>query len=174
MPKLEVGTSWQFLKKEYNFDAAYSLFFPELFLRTQALIQFFGVRHTQDLAWDYNFLYQLNFQSEPIAGVFLPAIDGAYDGLNKRAGIGTGLDIVLMPNLDLLGEYYPVIGKRDTLQETGNVVNYIQGAIKVTVGGHQFMFMVGNFYDIGMRRLMAGAPSNRIYYGFNIFRLFSF
>ncbi|MDD5676053.1 MAG: DUF5777 family beta-barrel protein [Chitinivibrionales bacterium] len=181
LPKLEVGTSYQTYKREFNFNTAYSLFFPQAFLRTQALVQFFGARQNpldaNDLKMDYNFMYQVNFQSEPIVGRFLPAVDIAYDGLAKRAGIGTGLDIVLVnDHLDLLGEYYPVIGKRDTVPGGGTVVNYIQAAIKATVGGHQFMFTVGNFYDIGMRRLMAGAqaPINNIYYGFNIFRLFTF
>ena len=172
LPKLEVGTTYQFFFKEYTFHAAYSLFLPKQFLRTQALIQFFGDRHDLDQNWDYNFLYQLNFQSEPIAGRCLPVVNLAYNGLSKKVGLGTGMDVVILKNLDFLAEYYPVLGARDT-SYTGNAkVNYFSTGIKITTAGHQFMFSISNDYDIGARRHMAGATDNTLYYGFNIQRLF--
>jgi len=174
IPKLEVGTSYQFLYKEYTFHAAYSAFFPKQYLRTQALIQFFGARRDFDTLWDYNFLYQLNVQSDPIAGRFLPVINLAYNGLSKKPGLGAGIDVVTLANLDILAEYYPVMGTRDTTFSGTKLVNSFLVGLKYTTAGHQFMFTLSNNYNIGTRRLMAGAMDNTLYYGFNINRLFSF
>ena len=140
LPKLEVGTSYQFFFKEYTFHAAYSLFMPKQFLRTQAMIQFFGDQHDLDENWDYNFLYQLNFQSEPIAGRCLPVVDLAYNGLSRKIGLGTGIDVIILKNLDFLAEYYPVLGARDT-SYTGNAkVNYFSTGIKITTAGTSLCF----------------------------------
>jgi len=173
LPRLEVGTSYQFFQKEYTFHGAYSLFLPDLFLRTQALVQFFGAKHDIDNGWDHNLLYQLNLQSEPLAGRLLPAVNLVFDGLSQKAGLGTGLDVVVTDNVDLVGEYYPVLGKRDTLFDGKQVVNCFQAGVRFTTAGHHFTLTIGNTYEIGIRRLMAGTASNTIYYGFNIERLFS-
>jgi hypothetical protein len=175
LPKLEAGTSYQFMGKEYAFHAAYSLFFPKAFLRTQALVRFFGAQRDNDTLWNENFLYEINFQSEPIAGRFLPVINLAYNGLTKKVGLGTGLDVVIFRNFDFLAEYYPVLGTRETVlySETKKVNCFLAG-LKYSTPGHQFMFTISNNYDIGNRRHMAGATDNTLYYGFNIQRLFSF
>jgi hypothetical protein len=177
IPKLEVGTSYQFYRKEYTFHGAYSLFLPKQFLRTQALIQFFGAKHNADPTdgnWDHNFLYQVNFQSEPLANIFMPVMDFAYDGLNKKTGMGVGIDVAIRSNIDLLGEYYPVLGERELNSAGEEKANCFSAGIKFTTYGHHFMLTIANNYEIGMRRLMAGAEDNTIYYGFNIHRLFSF
>lgn len=175
LPKFEVEASYQFMGKEYAFHAAYSLFFPKAFLRTQALLRFFGAQRDGDTLWDRNFLYEINFQSEPIAGRFLPVINLAYNGLTKKVGLGTGLDIVILGNLDFLAEYYPVLGTRETVlyKETKKVNCYLAG-LKYSTSGHQFMITISNSSDIGNRRIIAGATDNTLYYGFNIQRLFSF
>jgi hypothetical protein len=174
LPKLEVGASYQFYFKEYTFHAAYSLFFPKQFLRTQALIQFFGAQHDYDENWDENFLGQLNVQSDPILGRILPIANLAYDGLSKKVGLGTGIDVIILGNLDFLAEYYPVLGARDTAFTGQLKVNYFSTGIKLSTAGHQFMFTISNNFDIGIRRHMAGATDNTLYYGFIIQRLFSF
>jgi hypothetical protein len=173
LQKLEVGTSYQFYFKEYTFHAAYSLFLPQRILRTQALIQFFSAQHDLDQNWDQNFFYQINIQSEPIAGRCLPIVNIGFNGLTKKPGIGTGIDVIILNNLDFLAEYYPVLGARDTSYNGSAKVNYFSTGIKLTTAGHQFMFSISNDYDIGVRRHMAGATDNTLFYGFNIQRLFA-
>jgi len=137
------------------------------------MIQYFGASHDDDQTiWDYNFLYQINIQSEPIAGRCLPVVDLAYNGLSKKVGLGTGIDVIVLKNLDFLAEYYPVLGARDTSYNGSAKVNYFSTGIKITTAGHQFIFSISNDYDIGARRHMAGATDNTLYYGFNIQRLF--
>lgn len=170
LPKFETGTSYDFLYKEYDFRAGYSVFLP--YLRMQALAAYYGAKRDLSLKWDHSFFGQVNFQSEPLAGRVLPAVDLAYDGLTRKMGIGTGMDIVVLDNLDLLGEYYPVLGKRDTLFGKA-AVNCWAAAVKITTPGHHFILSVSNNYELGMRRHIRGAQDNTVYYGFAIQRLFS-
>ena len=176
--KLEIGTGYQLYPiKEYTFHAAYSYFIPDLFLRTQAYIQFFGTQTIpgERTSWKNNALYQINLQSEPIAGRVLPTVNFIYDGLAAKFGIGTGIDIAVKDDMDIVGEYFPVIGTRDTVPYFGGTkVNCYSVGFKITTHGHHFMFSVANSTDLGVRRLMRGTLNNNIYFGFNIQRLLSF
>jgi hypothetical protein len=151
---------------------------PDLFLRTQAYIQFFGTQTVPGVAssWKNNALYQINLQSEPIVGKILPAINFIYDGLAEKFGIGTGLDIAVREDLDIVGEYFPVVGTRDSVPFSGgrSMVNCYSVGFKISTPGHHFMFSVSNSTDLGVRRLMRGTYNNNIYFGFNIQRLISF
>jgi len=178
LPKLEIGAGYQlYPTKEYTFHAAYSYFIPDLFLRTQAYLQFFGTQTIpgQRTSWENNVLYQINLQSEPIVGRFFPTVNFIYDGLAKKFGIGTGIDVAVRENMDIVGEYFPVVGTRDSLpSRTGLRVNCYSLGFKITTPGHHFMFSVSNGTDLGVRRLMRGAFDNNINFGFNIQRLISF
>jgi len=177
LPKLDVGTSYDFLFKEYDVRAGYSVLFPREFLRMQAVASYYGAKHDAGTVWDHGFLGQINLQSEPLWDRVLPVVDVAYDGVADRAGLGTGIDIIVLNNVDLLGEYYPVLGKRDSLpaiRSMKKAVNCFAGAVKFTTAGHQFILTVSNNYEFGMRRHLRGAADNTIYYGFTIHRLFSF
>lgn len=172
LPKLETGTSYDFYHREYDFRAGYSFFLPRQYLRMQALATYYGAKRDFYLKWDHSFLGQINFQSEPVAGRVLPVLDLAYDGLTRKMGMGTGINIVVLDNIDLLGEYYPVLGGRDTLLGK-KAVNCWTAGVKITTAGHHFILNVSNNYEVGMRRHMRGAPDNNtIYYGFTIHRLF--
>jgi hypothetical protein len=181
---LEVGTGWVFNPKEYEFHAAYSYFAPKLFLRTQAYVQIFGAQifDDQGASWKNNGLYQINLQSEPITfgknfpiiENIVPTLNFIYDGLAQEFGIGTGIDIALPGDFDLVGEYFPVLGTRDTTLGGTQFVNCYSVGIKKTTFGHHFIFSVSNSTDLGVRHLMRGAWDNNIYFGFNIQRLISF
>jgi len=181
LPGLEAAAGYQFAPKEYTFHAAYSYFFPKLFLRTQALVQFFG---TQVFAfndsgdytpsWKNNAVYQFNVQSDPLIGRILPTADFVYDGLSSKFGLGAGIDIVVAENMDIVGEYFPVLGSRDSTSFSGPAVNCYSVGFKITTPGHHFMVTVSNSTDLGVRRLMRGTVNNNIYFGFNIQRLISF
>lgn len=175
--KLEIGAGWLFLPKEYTFDAAYSYFIPDLYIRTQAYIQFFGTQTVfgDRTSWKNNALYQINLQSEPIAGKIFPTINFIYDGFGEKFGIGTGIDFELRENIDIVGEYFPVLGTRDTVPFSGEpLVNCYSVGFKISTPGHHFMFTVSNSTDRGIRRLMRGTYNNNINFGFNIQRLISF
>jgi len=176
LSKLEVGAGWLFLPKEYDFHAAYSYFIPDVYLRTQAYIQFFGTQTVFDTAssWKNNALYQINLQSEAIAGRIFPTINLMYDGLAKKFGLGTGIDVSVREDMDIVGEYFPVLGAPDQPIFGGPLVNCYSVGFKITTPGHHFMFSVSNSTDIGVRRLMRGTFNNNIYFGFNIQRLVSF
>ena len=174
LPKFEVGTTYDILFKEYDFHAGYSVFLPKIFLRAQALAEFYGAKRDFSDTWDHSLLSQINLQGEPLAGVVLPVADFAYDGLTRKFGIGTGIDLAVRENIDLLGEYYPVLGDRTSILPGEKAVNCFAAAVKISTLGHHFVFTVSNNNELGMRRHIRGAPNNTIYYGFNIHRLFSF
>jgi hypothetical protein len=176
--KLEIGTGWLFLPKEYTFHAAYSYFMPNLYLRTQAYIQFYGTQTAfgDRTSWKNNALYQINLQSEPIVGRIFPTVNLLYDGLIKKFGLGTGLDVAVLKDLDIVGEYFPVIGGKDSVAFGGGpaMANCYSVGFKISTPGHHFMFSISNSTDMGVRRLMRGTYNNNIYFGFNIQRLISF
>jgi hypothetical protein len=178
--KLEVGTGYLLspsLPKEYALYAAYSYFLPQIFLRTQAYVQLFGTQTVSgdSRSWRNNGLYQINLQSEPIAKRFFPTVNFIFDGLTKKFGIGTGIDISVLETYDIVAEYFPVIGARDIDQMTQNekVNNCFSIGFKKSTAGHHFIFSVSNNTDLGVRRLMRGSTTNNIYFGFNIQRLIS-
>jgi hypothetical protein len=173
LSKTEIGTTFDFLYKEYDFRAGYSVFLPGQFLRMQALAVYYGAERDFTPKWDHSFLGQINFQGEPLFGRVMPAADLAYDGLTRKYGLGTGIDIVVMSNIDVVGEYYPVLGKRDTTPSGNAVANCFTAGIKFTTSGHVFILNVSNDYEFGMRLHMRGTAENTIFYGFTIQRLFS-
>ena len=181
--KLEVGACYQlnpysaYALKEYSLQTAYSLFFPKIFLRTQAYVQLYGTEAFSGQPWTAAGLYQIDLQSDPILGWILPVVNLIYDGGSRTFGLGTGLDLAVFNNLDLFGEYFPNIGARDSAYfggaTPGPKVNAFTAGVKITTYGHHFMLLVGNGTEIGVRRLMRGTPGNNIYFGFTIQRLFS-
>jgi hypothetical protein len=179
--KIEAGADYLYCSsslispKEFSLHTAYSYFIPKLFLRTQVDLLFFGAQQPGfETPWDYNMLYQLNVQSEPFWKRVLPVINLAYDGLLKKFGMGGGIDVAVAENIDIVGEYYPAIGARDTTPEGNQNVNCYSVGVKITTYGHHFLFTLGNSTDIGVRHLMHGAKNNNIYFGFNLQRLFAF
>jgi hypothetical protein len=138
------------------------------------MLRDFGVQSGYQQPWNNNFLYQFNVQTQPIAGRILPAVNFIYDGLLSKFGIGTGIDVVLKEDIDLVGEFYPAMGKKDTTFDGHQFVNCYSIGFKINTPGHHFFFSVGNSTDIGVRRLIHGAKSNNINFGFNIQRLIKF
>ncbi|HUI94058.1 MAG TPA: DUF5777 family beta-barrel protein [Chitinivibrionales bacterium] len=171
---LEVRSEYVFIPKEFAFDAGYTLSFPQLYFRAQAYLQFYGAQSDVSSNWNYNALYEINLQSTAILWRLFPVVNFAFDGLSKKFGLGTGLDIMILDNLDLVGEYYPVLGARDIQFNGAPRVDYFLAGVKLTTHGHHFMINVGNSRDMVMRRLMRGAPDNTLSYGFTIQRLFAF
>jgi hypothetical protein len=181
--KLEVGLGYigsgnsVISAKETFVNMGYSYFIPQLYVRTQAIIQYYRDESVDyPPKWTDNMLYRFNMQSDPILKRISPVINVAYDSKLKKAGLGTGLNVSITDNVDVVAEYYPNIGKRDStlisITESRPTVNCYAVGIKYSTYGHHFMLTVGNSTDIGMRHQMRGAVNNNIYFGFSIQRLF--
>lgn len=171
---LEASAEFVFVPKEYTLNACYSLSFPQLFFRAQARLQFYGAQNNAFTGWDYNGLYEINLQSTALLGRIYPVVNIAFDGLSRKFGIGTGLDATVWNNIDVVGEYYPVLGKPDTQFNGTPLVNCFLAGVKITTFRHHFFINVSNSTDMVMRRLMRGTPDNTLRYGFTIQRLFGF
>jgi hypothetical protein len=184
LPKLEVGTGYisssssVISSKEYFFNTGYSYFIPQFYLRTQAMLQFYREESAAfPPVWSSNMLYQLNLQGDTLWGKLSPVINLAYDTKQQKVGLGTGVSLSVADNIELMAEYYPNIGKRDSTRlggvATGPTVNCYAFGVKYTTFGHHFILSVGNSTDLGIRNLMRGTANNNIYFGFTIQRLFS-
>ena len=171
---LEIGASYLFIPKQYTLHTGYTIRVRPLFVNLQPYISYFGVQPDYDQRWRNGVLYQLNLQSEPLLRMITASLDAAYDGYGKKYGIGMGVDIDLLENIALLGEYYPVIGERDTTFFGAEKVNCFIFGIKISTYGHHFIITFGNTADMGIRRLMRGTENNSLRFGFNLERQFSF
>jgi hypothetical protein len=172
IPRLELNAAYTTYEGEYRVGASYAHHQPEIFLMVQADAQYFNFERSGER--NGNFFYSIAAQSYPIAEIFAPVVNFAYDSYHERFGIGVGLqagfDWWLGPieRISLIGEYYPVLDEEDAI--TGPE-NYFAAGVRVDTDGHRFMLQVGNGWNIGSRRLMLGTGTNDIYVGFNIQRL---
>lgn len=168
----EIEGSYAHTEKEYGVNVGYSIARHGL-MKAGAAVQYFDFKPAGSDARQRNFFYQASLQSEPLLDHICVNLEGGYDGLNQRFGVGVGLDagieVTMGPieGLHLVAEYFPVIKS-----ETGvtGTCNSFAAGIKARTYGHHFMFFVGNSNEIGSRRWMLGAPANDLYLGFNIQR----
>ena len=87
---------------------------------------------------------------------------------------GFGLNVNFMDDVSIIGEIYPVL---DRDSASGNLEKYIGEenafafGIKLDTYGHQFLFLLINSDDIGLRRTSLGAAKDsHLRFGFNIQR----
>lgn len=177
LPKLEVNVSYTRIQKEYIIGASYAYYFPQVFMKTQIDIQFFTYEIQGIEERRRNFFYGLSLQSEPILNTITPVANIGYDGYNERFGFGIGVDIgfdiSLRPirKMSIIGEYFPVV-QRDIIINGSE--NSFAAGLKFETYGHHFILLVGNNSQIGTRRLMLGAETNDLFFGFNIHRKWDF
>lgn len=173
LPRLELNASYTRLQKEYVLGASYAYFFPQMHMGGQLDVQFFSFQEAGVEERNENFFYALSLQTDPLFDIARPVINMGYDGYNEKFGvafgisIGTDVDIGPVNRLDLIAEYYPVIDRDDAIHGEEN--SYAFG-IKAATYGHNFMLLVGNNSQISPRRLMLGAATNDLYFGFNVHR----
>jgi len=96
-------------------------------------------------------------------------INFGYDSYDDSFGMGLGLNIFLFKKMSFNVEFYPMNDTEKTMSK-----NSFAFGFKILTYGHHFIFLVGNNYEMGPRRLMKGAGSNDLYLGFNIHRLLEF
>lgn len=175
--RLEVEPTFTFFQREYTVGVNYAYDVARLFT-VGGNVEFFS--YDLDVAEieerRQNFFYALELQGEPIFGVVSPVVNVAFDGYEERAGAGFGVALGLdrdglIKHIALLGEYYPVLQEEEGRTGTENSFAY---GVELQTYGHHFAFLVGNNSQIGTRHLMLGAPSNRLYFGFNINRRIEF
>lgn len=172
-PRLELSTSYTRLLREYTIGASYAYYVPRI-VKTQLDVQFFDFQPVARGERRQNFFYNALVQTEPIARVIIPAINIGYDGYEERFGFGAGIllgfevDLTLLQKVSIIGEYYPVI---DRDEEIHGAYDSFAAGIKLETYGHHFMLMVGNSFQIGPRRMMLGAGTNDLRFGFNVHRV---
>jgi hypothetical protein len=160
--KFEFNVSHTRIQKEYTIGLSYAYVVPEI-LQGQAEIQFFsfkpGIKERKR-----GVFCQLALQSAPVLKRFTPVVNIGYDGYNGKAGLGFGLDVNILDNLSIIGEYFPLL-------DDDEQVDCFACGFRIQTYGHRFMFLLGNSSEIGTRRLMLGTDARDLCFGFNIQRL---
>lgn len=175
LDRLELYAAYTRFEKEYRVAASYGHFFPQIYTRTQIDVEYFSFKMGDER--NQNLYYGLALQSEPVLNAIIATVDIGYDGYNEKLGLGLGLDVGFdwefgpIEHISFIGEYYPVLQREEPI--TGPE-NCFAGGIRIDTYGHHFTLLVGNSWQIGTRRLMLGAPSNDVRFGFNVHRLFIF
>jgi hypothetical protein len=172
---LEVRTGYTRDFSEWTLGAGYALRFQPARLRAQVDVDFFSFEESDVTGRDENFFYRLALETEPLGGRLKPALNIGYDGHHERIGLGLGARLDVLERVSLLGEYYPVLDRdEDDPASPAGPEDVFALGLELKTYGHRFVFMVGNTWEIGTRRLMLGASSNDLYFGFNIMRLLEF
>jgi hypothetical protein len=173
--KFEAKASYTFLEKEYRLGGGYALFVPALFLKSQIEGEYFNFKDFNNVRHGGGF-FQMDLETEMILGHIKPVLNAGYDGLNKKPGLALGIDLRIIGDFYLMGEYYPRLTKNSDKVSarnygSGNNNCYALGAM-YQIGGHHFVVQVGNSNEIGNRHLMLGTPHRQLFFGFNLERLF--
>ncbi len=112
---------------------------------------------------------RLELQGPSVARL-TPVVNAGFDADNRQTGFGFGLDCAVARNISLIGEFFP---RTDPVSwEGGRSTDCFAAGVQVKTYGHHFLFQVGNSTDIGLRRMMRGAPNRDLKFGFGIKRLF--
>lgn len=112
-------------------------------------------------------------------GRIKPTVTAGYDGYNRRFGLGTGLSVLLFQyvwyfeEISVLAEYYPVMGRSESVSWLGEYNAFVIG-VGFSTSGHQFLLSLGNTWDVSARRLMLGTDSRGLHIGLGIKRIFKF
>jgi len=182
LKKLEVYTGFYNTNKEVELGGAYTLIAPSAYLRFQldgTFYNFSSYDTTFKEHRDNAGFLGLDLQTDPFFRCISPTVNGGYDFLKQRWGLGLGVSVTLVDGFDLLGEYFPIIDKNkdSTSIQTTNVFSF---GIKFTTAGHHFLLFVqnspyiDNIPSIGSRHCMFGTENNNLHFGFAIHRMFDF
>jgi hypothetical protein len=173
--KAEVNFSYSRRKSEKTMGLSYLLELEDFPLFGQINLQYFS--YQEEVLKEenrQNLLYSLALQHEELFDRFTATVNTAYDGYNERVILGAGLMVEVIDDLSFIAEYYPVLD-RDSV--SGNLTKYIGAedayavGIKLDTYGHQFVFLLTNSDDIGLRRVSLGVPEDsHLRFGFNIQR----
>ena len=175
IPRLEINVSYTTYEREYRAGASYATQLPAIPVQGQLDFQYFDFSRAQERFRD--FYAAIALQSEPIARAFIPTVNVGYDGYSEKVGFGFCLEAGFewefgpIERISLAGEYYPVLGRDETINGPNN---YYAAGLRIDTYGHQFMLQISNGWEIGPRRLMLGAITNDVYLGLSIHRYIRF
>lgn len=184
---IEVNASFYWLNEEIVVGASYEYKFPAALLNVQADLQYFNFTSpTTERAG--GIFAAVSVQTDPLFGFLSPMIVTGYDSYYNRLGFAAGLLVNVAENFSVIAEVFPPIGVGGT-SHTDEIGSYTGVALGVRLDtfGHNFELLFHNNYQLGERRLMAGAfggpPGtgiggsgflSSVYLGFNIHRRFDF
>ncbi|MEJ2567368.1 MAG: DUF5777 family beta-barrel protein [candidate division WOR-3 bacterium] len=168
--KLELKGGYTVGHKEYTLGSSYAVEFNSQYLRSQIDVEYFD--YTDFIADEdvRNVFYLFSLQGDPLPNLLSLALDLGYDTENSKIGMGFGVDIGFkfdfnyIQRVHFIAEYFPMLESEEGME------NSFALGIKAETFGHLFMFSVGNNTEIGTRRVMLGAASNTLHFGFNIYR----
>ena len=106
----------------------------------------------------------------PTVARLTPVVNAGFDSDNRKTGFGIGLDCAVVRNVSVIGEFLPIADRASW--EGSRSVDCFAAGVQVKTYGHHFLFQIGNSTDIGLRRMMRGAPNRDLKFGFGIKRLF--
>lgn len=162
--------------QEYTIGTGYSRTILDSLAQGRADLRYFSYREPGSRDRHQNLFYQVSLQGRLPGGRVEPVLAAGYDGDNRRAGVGLGLQAVvarrvgLLEEVSLMGEYFPVVRNSSPSLALGDRNSFAFG-IGLRTWGHQFVLMAGNSTAIGMRRLMLGSNANDLHLGFSIRRI---
>jgi hypothetical protein len=172
---VELSARHTFLNKEYGIGMG-AAFFPGIpGFHAQAgveLVSYKMVRFEHGGLTDQRrnvWFGRLDVQA-PALGFLTPVVNAGYDSDSRKTGFGIGFDCAASAHLSLIGEYFPRVDRNS--REGKSLEDCFAAGVKIQTYGHHFLFQVGNSTDIGMRRMMRGAPTKNLMFGFGIQRLF--
>jgi len=173
--KTEIKLSYTRRKSEKVMGLAYRIDIEDFPVYGQLGIDYFNYEElSQSETTRQNLFYHYSLQNNEIMDRFVATLNTAYDGYNQRVVLGLGITAKITAAISIIGEYYPVLDRESAGEK---LIRYIGDddvfalGLKFDTYGHQFIFLLTNSDDIGLRRLSLGkANGSHLRLGFNIQR----
>ncbi len=182
---IEADLAYCFLFGEVTAGAAWRYHAPKLPIAAEASIDLFTFLPNSGIRAGGVF-GAVSVSTDPLFGRLVPAIVAGYDSYYNRVGFGAALLVYLLQdraavvqNVSLLLEAYPPFGIGGT-RNTAELGTFtaVAAGLRLDTLGHNFILEIGNSYQIGERRWMAGATGSSflgsLHLGFNIHRRFPY
>ncbi|MBT5421064.1 MAG: hypothetical protein HOK80_09240 [Candidatus Cloacimonetes bacterium] len=173
--KAELNVSYSRQKSEKIIGLAYRIDLEDFPVYGQLGVDYFSYEEiSQEEPTRRNLFCYLSLQNDELFDRFTATINPAYDGYNQRFAFGAGITIKIVDNISILAEYYPVLDRESAGDELAQYIGEEDAyglGLKFDTYGHQFIFLLSNTDDIGLRRVSLGADSDSyLRLGFNIQR----
>ena len=124
-----------------------------------------------------NVMAVLAVQNKPVYDRLIFNANLGYEAENERLVSGIGVQVIILPTLSWLAEYYPVWDRNSAPQGVQVQLRKHDSfgtGIKLDTYGHHFMFMLGNNEGMTLRKSTMGSITKDLKFGFNIQRRLEF
>jgi hypothetical protein len=164
--------------KDFTLGLSYGRAVPGLPLKAQLDFQTISIlkqSNSDDRESDWFGL--LSLQTNPLMRRVTPVLNIGYDHRYEYTGAGIGLSLEVFKWLHLQSEY-----GLTSYDDEGPTNKSVSIGIKLLTYGHHFLLFAGNNQAAGPLSMLRGArpviingrESNKLYFGFNILRIFEF